>query len=59
MRRIRESIKNNNFQEFAKNFIKNFFSSESYKSNNSYTQNIPDWIVKALKSVNIEINQEN
>lgn len=59
MNRIRESIKNDKFPEFAKNFIINYFSYENDKSNNLKTKNIPNWIVQALKSVNIEIKQDD
>lgn len=49
MTRIRESIKNDSFSEFTKNFLKRFYSTENKN------EKIPEWVINALKSVNITI----
>lgn len=45
MRNIQESIKENRFPEFVKEFMKNLYSDRNY----------PGWIVDALKAVNISL----
>lgn len=43
MRNIRESIKEDKFPEFVKNFMSNLYPDK----------NFPNWVVDALKAVNI------
>ena len=73
MQRIRDSILNDCFPEFAKKFIRNYYlnqaenvsklldkdnrNSEQSSSNNE--PKIPEWVVNALKEVNIDILEEN
>ena len=70
MQRIRDSIKNECFPEFAKNYVINFYSSQNENSKETHdsddselphnndkkeNNNVPEWVVNALKSVNIHI----
>lgn len=70
MQRIRDSIKNECFPEFAKNYVINFYSSQNensketnasddselpHKNDKKENKNVPEWVVNALKSVNIHI----
>lgn len=45
MKDIRESIKNNQFEKFVKDFMEEHFKGREY----------PDWIVDSLKAVNIDL----
>lgn len=49
MQRIRESIAENRFPEFVKNFMKNLYKSEP----------VPKWIVEALGAVSIQLEPQN
>ena len=53
MRRMRESIKNDCFDKFVINFVKNYYiKSEENKEDNR----IPEWIIDALGAVNIKFD---
>ena len=48
MRRIRESVKENKFPEFAVNFMRTFYAEKE----------IPKWVVDAMASVNIFFSEK-
>ena len=66
MKRLRESIRNDCFPEFVKKFIRNYYLSPSGNvskvldrdSDKSQEAKIPDWVVNALKEVNINVLEE-
>ena len=68
MQRIRDSIKQDKFPQFVIDFIRNYYAKCNYpkpagkngeeangreECTNEY--NIPDWVVNALKTVNIDV----
>ena len=71
MQRVRDSIKNDKFPEFVKNYVRNYYSnsknnnknenekqSDDKEHNKPETTNdysIPEWVVNSLKSVNINV----
>jgi hypothetical protein len=73
MQRVRDSIKNDCFPEFAKQFIRNYYANskgakESTNEDNKkpFTKQelnnnqykIPDWVVNALNAVNINVLED-
>lgn len=69
MQRIRDSIRNDCFPQFVKKFIKNYYlspaenvtkllekeSKNEKDDEKSSEPKIPDWVINALKEVNINV----
>jgi hypothetical protein len=62
MQRIRDSIKNESFPQFVKDYVLNYYSDNANENGKESCiiigkSNVPEWIVDALKSVNIDLNE--
>ena len=54
MKRMREAIKNECFDKFVINFVKNYYKKNEEDGDKGEDKNIPNWIIEALGAVNIK-----
>ena len=62
MQRIRDSIKNETFPQFVKDYVLNYYADNANENGKEKCKaigkvKVPEWIVDALESVNIDLNE--
>jgi hypothetical protein len=55
MKRIRDSINGDCFPQFVRSFVLNYYSKNKSKETENSNGNVPEWVLNALKKVNIDL----